>query len=244
MKRVALITGGASNLGSEVVRKFKDAGFIVYAPTHSEIDITSDSDCKKYVSKVAKTYGRIDVLVNCAGVTPVGPVLEESSTDFLNTLDVNAAGAFRLIKEVADYMPDGGKIINISSLNGIASLPNYGIYSASKHALEAITFALRQELRPKGIWVASVLPGAILNEKKNSLKSPVRTAREKFWILKFLMPFVTADEVAKSVVRVAGQSKPPARVVLGNDARIITFLAKILPFGLWDKLVFYVWNHK
>jgi hypothetical protein len=58
------------------------------------------------------------------------------------------------------------------------------------------------------------------------------------------MPFLTPEKVAESVLKVAEEKAPPARVVLGNDAKIITFLVKMLPFSLWDRLVYYVWSHK
>lgn len=246
MRKVALITGGASNLGSEIVKKFKDSGFVVYAPTRQELNITDDKECQKFVQKIVKDRGRIDILVNCAGVTPIGPSLGESAESYLETLNINVIGAFRLIRESVPYMGkrNKGRIININSLNGIISLPNYGIYSASKHALEAMSFSLRQELKENNIYVTSILPGAIINEKKENSPHKYKPAREKFLLLRFLMPFLTAEEVALSIFKVANSSTPPARVVLGNDAIITTLLMKILPFSLWDRLVFYIWNHK
>ena len=245
-KKTVLITGGSSNLGIEIAKQFKAAGYMVYSTSQSELNITDDKACQRFTQKIVRDQEKIDVLVNCAGVTPVGPLLEESADDFLKTLNINAVGAFRLIRESVPYMgkKSRGKIININSLNGLVPLPNYGIYSASKHALEAMSFALRQELKEKNICVTSILPGAILNEKKINLPQTHKPAREKFLILKYLMPFLTPEKVAESVLKVAEEKAPPARVVLGNDAKIITFLVKMLPFSLWDRLVYYVWSHK
>lgn len=245
MKKVVLITGGSSNLGLEIAKKFESEGCMVCATSQSDLNITNDANCRKFVQKIISTYGRIDVLVNCAGVTPIGLSLAKTSEDYLKVLDINAVGAFRLIKETVKYMnkTGGGKVININSLNGIVSFPNYGIYSASKHAFEALSFALRQELKSMNIYVTSIFPGAIKSEKKVALQT-FKPAREKFLILKYLMPFLTAEKVARSVFKVVEKRTPPARVILGNDTRIIVFLTKLLPFNLWDKLVFYVWNHK
>lgn len=246
MKKIALITGGGSNLGTEIAKKLSNAGFVVYAPTHGELNITNDKSCQKYVSKIVKDQGKIDVLVNCAGITPLGLCLEASSDDFLKTLDINSIGAFRLIKECVPYMgkKSRGKVINLNSLNGVVPLPNYGIYSASKHALEAMSFVLRQELKDKNIYVTSILPGAILSKRKVNLPQINKPARDKFLILRYLMPFLAPEKVAASVFNVATSKRPPARVVLGNDAKIMIFFMKMLPFQLWDRLIYYVWSHK
>lgn len=246
MKKIVLITGGSSNLGLEIIKKLKDAGYVIYAPTGLELNITNETSCLEFVHKIAKVHGRIDILINCAGITRVGLSLEESASNFLKTLDINAVGAFRLTKEVVKYMgkKSEGKIINIGSLNGIISLPNYGMYSASKHAFEAMFFALRQELRDRNIYVTNILPGAILNEKKTNLLQTNKPAREKIPILKYLMPFITPRQVAESVLKIAESKTSPARVILGNDAKITTLLMKILPFSFWDRLVFYVWDYK
>lgn len=244
MNKVALITGADSNLGKEIVRVFKLANFDVYSPTHSELDVTVDSDCSKYVKKIVESKNKIDVLINCAGVTPMGPSLDKTADEYLKAVNINAIGPFRLTKEVAKHMGKKGKIINISSMNGVISLPNYGIYSASKHALEAMSFVLNQELRSKNIFITNILSGAIKNENKTTDGKSYKSARDKFLLLKYLMPFLTTEKVANSVLRVSDSNNPSAQLILGNDAKITIFLRKILPFSLWDKMVYYIWSHK
>ncbi len=247
MKKIALITGSSSNLGMAISRKFLNKGYVVYSTAQSELNITSRTSCFKFIQKIVKVHNKIDVLVNCAGITSIiGPSLEKSDDDYLRALDINAVGAFRLTKEAVKYMgkKSRGNIINISSLNGIISLPNYGIYSASKHALEAMSFALRQELRNKNVYVTNILPGAIQSENKINVLQKHKPAREKFPILKYLMPFLPPERIAESVLTTTESDFPPARIVLGSDAKITAFLMKVLPFSLWDQLIFYIWNHK
>lgn len=244
MKKVVLITGAGSNLGKEIVKVFKLEGFDVYAPTHSELDITKNADCYEYTNKIIKSNHKIDILINCAGITPMGQSLEKTADDYLKVLDINAVGPFRLTKAIVESVGKNLKIINISSLNGVVSLPNYGVYSSSKHALEAMSFALRQELKAKNIFITSILSGAIKNEKSSINDKSYKPARDKFLLLKYLMPFITPEEVANSVLNVAKSYRPSAQVVLGNDAKITIFLMKMLPFSLWDRMVYYIWSRK
>ena len=112
------------------------------------LDITNSDACEKLVSKISQKEKKVDVLVNIAGYTISGPSLGFSESDFRDIVNVNLFGVFRLIKNIYPLMKmnGGGKIVNITSLNGLISLPNFGLYSASKHALEALGDALYYEL--------------------------------------------------------------------------------------------------
>ena len=211
------------------------------------LDITSNKDCKLAVEKIISEEGRIDVLINNAAYTLAGPTIEFESQEYLEILNINAVGAFRLIKEVYPYMKGkkSGKIINITSFNGLVSLPNFGLYSSSKFAMEALGLSLRYELAEDGICVTNVAPGAIsIDRQKRGKTLPHRTAREKFWILRILMPMISRDAIVRKVENIIENSSPPARVVLGRDAKITTFLQRCLPSVVWDRLMRFVWNKK
>ncbi len=252
MKKVVFVTGASGNLGSVIVQKLRLKKYKVYSGSRTkagregwiQLDITSDSDCRKAIKQIIDKEGRIDVLVNNAGLSLAGPTAGFSSKDYLNILNINAVGAFRLIKEVIPYMKKqkSGKIINITSLNGFAALPNFGLYSSSKFALEALGQSLRYELAGSGIWVTNIAPGAILNKSENSPNLPHKSAREKFWFLKILLPMISNKEVAREVINVIKNPSPPPRVILGNDAKITYLLQKFLPMAFWDKLMLYIWN--
>jgi NAD(P)-dependent dehydrogenase (short-subunit alcohol dehydrogenase family) len=173
-----------------------------------------------------------------------GPTSSFTPDDYLNLLDTNAVGAFRLIREVVPHMQKqkSGRIVNITSLNGLVSLPNFGLYSSSKFAFEALGLALRYELAKDGILVTNIAPGAIASPAKFDM--PHKSAREKFWLLKILMPMISYEKVAQAINSVLKDDMPPARVLLGADAKITFFLYRFLPISLWDNLMFYIWNKK
>ncbi len=258
MKKVILITGASGGLGKILVRRLLGKN-IIYASARNpdeiergknikpiKLDIASERDCKEAVEKIVKSEGRVDVLINNAGYGLAGPATDFSSEDFLKILNTNAVGAFRLIKRVVPYMKKqkSGKIINITSLNGLISLPNFGLYSASKHGLDALGVALHYELLPYGIWVTNLAPGAIASEEGEGGRLPHKPAREKFKILKFLMPMVTRNSVADKVEKLIDSSNPPVEVIMGADARITTFLKRFLPSFAWEYLMSLVWNKK
>lgn len=259
MKKIALVTGASSQLGSKIIEVLAANSFKVYAGSRDvkditkednitpiKLDITKDSDVQKAVREVTKKEGKIDVLVNCAGVTLVGPTIDFTPEDFQKILGINTIGTFRLIREVVPYMikQKHGYIINITSLNGLVALPNFGLYCASKYALEALGLSLRYELASNNVWVTNIAPGAIYSSRKVSGKMPHKPAREKFKILYYLMPMVTTDTIARKVLKLVQEPKPPARVVLGADAIITTNLQRILPLPIWDLLVKFVWGKK
>lgn len=265
MTQVILVSGCSRGLGKLLVETLAARGFVVYAGIRKpediehlrhtwkesyssiyplKLDITLDKDCQRAVKKIIAKEKHIDVLVNNAGYGLSGPTDRFTSQEYLDILDTNAVGAFRLIREVIPQMRSQkrGQIINITSLNGIVSLPNFGLYSSSKFALEALGLALRQELKKDGIWVSNIAPGAIASKKKFINKPSHVPAREKFWLIRILMPMVTQEEVVRAVEKVINQPKPPAQVILGRDAQITTFLQRFLPQRIWDFLLSFVWQ--
>jgi len=256
MKNIILVTGSTSGLGLIIAEKLESKGFIVYrgdrkaADTKHDndliLDITNDKNCSLAIKTIVEKEGKIDGLINVAGYTLVGPTDSFSHEEYLKILNTNTVGAFRLIKEVITYFKKqkNGKIINITSLNGILSLPNFGLYSSSKFALEALGLALRYELNKHNIWVTNVTPGAIANKGNIKGKMPHKTLREKSWLAKVLMPMVTREQIADEIEKILINPTPPARVILGNDAIIASFLQKLLPLFIWDKIMLYVWNKK
>ncbi len=192
------------------------------------------------VAEVIKKEGKIDVLINCAGVSISGPTLDFSADDFMKLLDINAVGAFRMIKPIVPYRPR--LIINITSLNSFLSLPNFGIYAASKFALEAVGRAVGYELGPETKLV-NVAPGALLNENP-AHKMVHKPAREKFPLLNWIMPLTKMDLVANKVVELINSKSVPTLVCVGNDAKMIYLAEKLLPRGVIDWAVSYFWRKK
>ena len=181
--KVALITGGARGMGKSHVRHFvaegarvvfgdvlDDKGAAVAAglPAGScryvHQDVTSEPDWAAAVSTALEAFGRLDVLVNNAGVLTFGSIAEMPLAEFRRVLEVNAVGCWLGMKAAIDPMTaaGGGSIINISSIEGFTGAAGLAAYSASKFAVRGMTKAAAQELGRFGIRVNSVHPGGVL----------------------------------------------------------------------------------
>jgi len=211
-----------------------------------KLDVTSDADCEKVVRAIYKKEKKLDVLINVVGYSKAGPLEQFSVEDYKDILDTNAIGAFRLLRQIVPFMKKhrSGKIINVTSLNGLLALPNFGIYCSSKFALEALGLSLRYEMARNNVWVTNVEPGAIYNKDESSVGLPHTSARERFWFLRKFLPMIKAEEVAKAIEKLMENPSPPAQVILGADASVTTFLQKYLPGFIWDKLLIYVWSRQ
>lgn len=257
MKKIVLVTGASSGLGKTVAEHLDEHGYVVYGGVRDQkkhkssgnlryvkLDITSDADVKNAVKKIIKEQKRIDVVISCAGLTMAGPTIDFTTHDYMNLFNINAVGTFRLIKEIVPYMKKqkGGKIINITSMNGLVSFPNFGLYSSSKFALDALSIALHYELKKDGIGVTAIAPGAIYNDGKDLSKMPHKPAREKFLALKMLLPMVTEHEIVHSIMHTIEMKNPPARIVLGRDAKLVHTMNRMIPQSLWNKIMLYIWQ--
>jgi len=251
-KKVIFITGAGSGLGEMIALTLLEKGHSVYGSFYSsaissknknlfKMDVKSSDSIKIALRKVINIEGRIDVLINNVGATISGPSRGNSEQDFQRLLDMNVVGPFRVIKEALKYSPKPKMIINITSLSAILSLPNFAIYSASKHAMEAFGIALRYELWPK-TKVVNVAPGALVS--KNNVKILHKTARNKFPILNWLIPLTSYDKVSKSISKLVEQVNPPKRVIIGRDAKIISIMQRIVPDFLFDRLMLFIWRKK
>lgn len=238
MKKVALVTGASSILGRSIVSSLASRGYSVYSPGSSELDITSQNSCEKYIKK----HGQIDILINIAGVSPSGLFDSSSVTDLEKTLAVNTTGPFRLMSLVLPRMirQKFGRIINIASLSALVSFPNYSIYSASKFALRALGLSAYHELSARGIYVTTVCPGALAS----LTEIPFNSARNRIPFLRWLLPFTHPSVVATKIIDTLDQPQSPAEIIVGRDAVITYAMFRYLPAGIWHKLQSFVWERQ
>jgi NADP-dependent 3-hydroxy acid dehydrogenase YdfG len=176
MSKVVLITGCSTGIGRDLAMQLANSGYAVVATARNvetlddlqvamklPLDVTQPESIQKAVDSVLQKYGRIDVLVNNAGYSQVGAIEELSDDQVQQMYDVNVFGVMRMIRAVIPHMrkKKNGQIINISSIAGKMVTPVNGTYSSTKFALEAISDALRMELKPFNIQVVLIEPGAI-----------------------------------------------------------------------------------
>jgi 3alpha(or 20beta)-hydroxysteroid dehydrogenase len=181
--KVALITGGARGMGKSHVRHFAaegarivfgdildDRGEAVAAKLGADTcryvhhDVTSEEGWAAAVDLAVRTFGKLDVLVNNAGVLAFGTIAQMPLAEFRRVLEVNTVGCWLGMKAVIEPMTaaGGGSIVNISSIEGFTGAAGLSAYSASKFAIRGMTKAAAQELGRAGIRVNSVHPGGIL----------------------------------------------------------------------------------
>lgn len=183
--KVAIITGGSTGIGLAITKAYLKEGARVAMAAYSEnelddavkelskdyegkvigvrCDVKSLDDVKNVVDTTFKKFGRIDVLINNAGITNSKSTEDVTDEEFLNMFDVNTFGPFRFMREVIPYMKEnGGSIINTSSMVGSYGAPHQAAYSASKFAINGLTKACSKELGRFGIRVNAVAPGAVM----------------------------------------------------------------------------------
>jgi 3alpha(or 20beta)-hydroxysteroid dehydrogenase len=181
--KVALITGGARGMGKSHARHFAaegarvvigdvldERGAAVAGKLGADLcryvhhDVTSEDDWARAVETTVASFGRLDVLVNNAGILRHAPIAEMSLAGFREVLDVNLTGTWLGIKHVIAPMTaaGGGSIVNVSSVEGLAGAAGFSAYSASKFAVRGVTKAAARELGQFGIRVNSVHPGGVL----------------------------------------------------------------------------------
>ncbi|MFC7528456.1 glucose 1-dehydrogenase [Actinoplanes sp. GCM10030250] len=181
--KVAVITGGARGMGKAHARHFVAEGARVMigdvlddkgqavadglGAEHCRFvhhDVTSEDEWAAVVAAALSAFGRVDVLVNNAGILAHAPVTEMEPADFRRVLEVNLVGSWLGIRQVVPAMTTtgGGSIVNISSIEGIAGAAGLSAYSASKFGVRGLTRSAAQELGPLGIRVNSVHPGGVM----------------------------------------------------------------------------------
>lgn len=204
---VVVITGGARGIGAATAELFASRGAQVWigdvdadvaAQTaarlgirSAHVDVTSHSSWTGFVETVIGEAGRIDVLVNNAGVMPVGPFEDESDATTDLMLDVNVRGLLLGMRAVLPLMRDAGvgHVINVASLAGMIPLPGMVTYNASKYAALGASLAARREYDGTGVTVSAILPSAVRTELASGAK------------LGGVLPTVDPEDVARAIVR-------------------------------------------
>ncbi|MDE1168320.1 MAG: SDR family oxidoreductase [Pseudomonas sp.] len=186
MTKVAIITGASRGIGAAIARRLAADGFAVainYASSAQEAeqlagelqakgqravaikaDVASSTDVKRLFDEVEVQLGKVDVLVNNAGILKTQPLVDTSDEAFEQTFAVNTRGTFNTLREAGTRLNHGGRIVNFSSTVMAMNLPEYAIYTASKAAVESFTHIFAKELRGKQITVNAVAPGPVATE--------------------------------------------------------------------------------
>ncbi len=254
---VALVTGASSGIGHATARALQNAGFRVFgtsrraAPTTSDgitmltCDVTDDASVAKLVDEVLAKAGRIDLLVNNAGIGLLGGAEESSAAQARALFDVNVFGVLRVTNAVLPAMrrQKNGRIVNLSSVLGLIPAPYSALYASTKHAIEGYSESLDHELRTFGIRVVLVEPAYTRTAFEENLVKPDRAldiynaARAGMnGILRKAIEAGDAPEVvAGAVLEAATASNPKRRYAAGKMARQVSLLRRFVPASAFDK---------
>ena len=254
---VAIVTGAAAGIGGASAVALQAAGYRVFGTyrrppamrspgiEYVACDVTSDESVRAVVDEVLSMTGRIDLLVNNAGVGLVGGAEESSVEQAKSLFDVNLFGVVRMTKAVLPAMrrQGSGRIVNISSVLGLIPAPFMALYGASKHALEGYSESLDHEVRGSGVRVVLIEPGytrtsfdgnAYQADQQLDAYQSARTNAEG--VLRDEMKTADAPElVASAVVKAATDANPSRRYAAGRMAKQVSLLRRFVPAAAFDK---------
>lgn len=261
MKKVVLITGGSSGIGKCVGEFLIHKGFIVYGTSRNPkniidhpfelvaLDVKNMESILKAVEVVITKEGRLDVLVNNAGMGITGPIEETPTDEMRKVFDTNLFGAIDVMKAVLPQMrkQQSGLIINVTSIAGYMGLPFRGIYSATKGALEIVTEAIRMEVKSFGIQVTNVAPGDFAtNIASGRFHTPVfeNSPYKKVYQENLDLMDAHVDsggdpiEMATAIYKVINNPNPKIHYKVGDFMQKFSIvLKKILPDKVYEKLL-------
>ena len=261
--RTALVTGASSGIGEETARRLQELGYTVYGAARRTdrleegvrplaMDVTDDASMTAGIARIIEETGRIDVLINNAGYGSYGAIEDVPIDEARRQFEVNLFGLGRLVQLVTPHMrgQKSGTIINISSMGGRLTTPLGGWYHATKYAVEALSDALRMELKPLGIDVVLVEPGGIRTEwagiaadhleetaegsaYSDQIRAVAGSMRNESVQRRQSPPSV----IANAVERIVTARRPRTRYAVGFMAKPLITARRVLPDRAFDRVI-------
>jgi len=261
MSKVVLVTGASSGIGEAIATFLQEKGYRVFGTSRNPknhqnysfeliaLDVLKVDTIKSAVDVIIQKEGRLDVLVNNAGMGITGPIEDTPTDEMRAVFNTNFFGAIDVMKAVLPQMraQKSGIVINVTSIAGYMGLPFRGVYSASKGALELITEATSMEVKSFGIDVVTIAPGDFAtNIATGRYHTPVFESsayKEKYQENLDLMD-VHVDqgmhpvEMAKAVCKIINKKKPKIHYKVGDFMQKFSIVLKrILPDRIYEKLL-------
>ena len=261
MSKVVLITGGSSGIGKAVGEFLLEKGFTVYGTSRNPdrvanslfplltLDVRNADSIQKAIAEIIEKLGRVDVVINNAGVGITGPIEETPIEEIKNNFETNLFGPIEVMKAVLPAMRSqkSGLIINITSIAGYMGLPYRGVYSSSKAALEIISESISMEVKSFGINVVNVAPGDFAtNIASGRYHAPVikGSAYENAYgnTLKQMDEHVNSgsnpNQMAFAIYQIINEKNPKVHYKIGDFMqRFSIVLKRILPDRMYEKML-------
>ena len=255
---VALITGASSGIGKAAALALAAAGYDVVGTSRNtahvtplkgvtflDLDVTSDASVTAAVGEVIDRFGRIDVLVNNAGIGSAGAAEESSAAQAQGLFDINVFGVIRMTNAVLPHMRArrSGRIINLSSIVGFMPQPYMAVYAASKHAVEGYSESVDHEVREYGVrsllvepaWTNTAFDAASVRPDQ-----PLDVYAKQRHVFEEYMAGAVKDGddpavVAKEIVAAATDAKPKLRYTAGAMTGRVRTMRRIVPTRMFDQ---------
>lgn len=257
--KIAVVTGASSGIGLETAKVFSQNGYKVYALSRNisentngnitgmRCDVTDEEAVQKVFLHIFEKEGRIDLLVNNAGFGISGAVEFTDLSAAKKQFDVNFFGCFICSKCIIDYMrkSGGGTIINISSMAAPLAIPFQAFYSASKAAINSLTLALANEVKPFGIKVCALMPGDVKTSFTSAREKVISGAEVYGETIEKSVRAMEKDEqngmsptvIAKAVYGLSQKKRPKPLSTVGAQYKLFAFLSKVLPESAVNTIV-------
>lgn len=266
VSKAILITGCSTGIGRATAEHLASRGHVVYATARRlesiadlrstgcktlALDVTDEASMQAAVRHIEEAEGAVGVLVNNAGYAQDGPIEEVPIEDVRRQFETNVFGLVRLAQLALPGMrrQKWGRVINVSSVGGKVVFPGGGFYHATKWAVEAISDALRFEVRPFGVDVAVIEPGAIKTSYEETSTAQIAGGAEGSPYAQFNRDRVARvvagytgkvagpEAVAKVIEHAATAKRPRTRYTVTSQARMVMSLRRVLPDRMWDRLM-------
>jgi NAD(P)-dependent dehydrogenase (short-subunit alcohol dehydrogenase family) len=249
--RVVLVTGASSGIGKACSELLPLYGYRVHAGSRATgLDVTRDESVEAFVRGIIEKEGRLDAVINNAGVALAGAVEETTPEEALRQFETNFFGVLRVVRAVLPQMrlQQSGRIVNIGSIGGLLAIPYQGFYSASKFALEGLTESLRLEVKQFGIHATVIEPGDHRTALTKNRTVTAESGPDSPYHVRFTRAVgkMAADErngpdpagVARVVLKVLESRDPRLRYTTGPAIqRAAVFLKRIAPYRLIERVV-------
>lgn len=256
-RSVALVTGASAGIGRAAAVALVEAGFDVIGTSRNaatttsvagvtfvDLDVSSDASVAAAVASVSASRGRIDVLVNNAGVGSAGAAEESSVAQAQQLFDINVFGVMRLTNAVLPAMraQGSGRIINVSSIVGIMPQPYMAVYASTKYAIEGYSESLDHEVREFGVRVSVVEPAwTSTSFEANSIRpdQPLHVYDERREVFEEYMAAAVRDgdapeTVAKVIVAAATDPKPKVRYAGSPRTASVATMRRFVPASMFE----------